>query len=81
MPLVYALKSVTAGRYYIGCTNDLERRLREHNNGKSTSTKAFRPWKLAYSQYFETLTQARQRERYLKAQKSRVLLTKMIMGD
>ncbi|OGO53102.1 MAG: hypothetical protein A2148_05370 [Chloroflexi bacterium RBG_16_68_14] len=81
MPYVYILESVSAGRYYIGCTNDLERRLREHNNGKSTSTKALRPWRLAYSQYFETLTEARQREQYLKTQKSRVLLTKLIMGD
>ncbi len=81
MPYVYILKSVNTGRYYVGCTDDLERRLREHNNGKSGSTKAFRPWRFAHSEYFKTLAQARQRERYLKAQKSRLLLTKVIMGD
>ncbi len=81
MSYVYILKSVNTSRYYIGCTDDLERRLREHNNGKSASTKAFRPWQLAHSEYFKTLAEARQRERYLKAQKSRVLLTRVIVGD
>ena len=81
MPYVYIPKSVNTDRHYIGCTGDLERRLREHNNGKSTSTRAFRPWQLAHSEYFKTLAEARQRERYLKAQKSRVLLTKVTMGD
>ncbi|MCH8850302.1 MAG: GIY-YIG nuclease family protein, partial [Chloroflexi bacterium] len=46
MSYVYILESVNTGRYYIGCTDDLERRLHEHNNGKSASTKAFRPWRL-----------------------------------
>ena len=81
MPYVYILKSLNTKRYYVGCTNDLERRLREHNNGKSTSTKAFRPWQLAHSEYFMTLAQARQRERYLKAKKSRRARTKVIKGD
>ena len=81
MSYVYILESVNTGRYYIGCTDDLERRLHEHNNGKSASTKAFRPWRLAHSEYYETLAKARQRERYLKAKKSRVQLTKVIVGD
>jgi putative endonuclease len=81
VPYVYILRSVNNGRYYIGCTEDLGRRLREHNDGKGSSTKAFRPWELAHSQYFNTLTQARQRESYLKAQKSRAVLTKLVAGD
>ena len=81
MPYAYILRSVSTDRYYVGCTNDLERRLGEHNRGKSTSTKAFRPWQLAHSEYFKALPEARQREWHLKAQKSRVLLTKVIVGD
>ena len=81
MPYVYILRSVNTDRYYIGCTNDMERRLGEHNSGKSASTKAFRPWEMAHSEYFESLLQARRRERDLKAKKSRRALTKVIRGD
>ncbi|MCH7812022.1 MAG: GIY-YIG nuclease family protein [Chloroflexi bacterium] len=81
MPYVYLLKSVTTDRFYIGCTNDMDRRLGEHNSGKSASTKPYRPWELVHSEYFENLAQARQRERYLKAQKSRKILMSVMMGD
>jgi putative endonuclease len=80
VPFVYILRSIRNGRYYIGRTDDLRRRLREHNAGRSRSTKAFQPWELAYSESYDTLSQARKRERYLKAQKSRAFL-KELMGD
>ena len=81
MPYVYVLRSVRTGRYYIGSTHDVGRRLAEHNRGKSASTKGFRPWELAHSEQFEHLAQARQREAYLKAQKSRAFLDSVIVGD
>lgn len=53
---------------YIGSTNNLEKRLREHNNSKSGAhyTKIRRPVKLVYSEVFETLKEARAREHELK---------------
>ena len=81
MPYVYILKSITTGRFYMGCTNDTKRRLSEHNSGKSASTKAYRPWELAYREYYASLAQARRRERYLKNKKSRKILKNVIMGD
>jgi len=48
-------------------TNDLERRLKEHNNGENRSTKAYKPFKLIYSVEFPDRISARIKERYLKS--------------
>lgn len=53
---------------YVGSTNNLERRLEQHNNSKSGAhyTKIRRPVKLLYSEKFETFREARQRENEIK---------------
>jgi len=53
---------------YIGCTNDLERRLKQHNESKwgAHYTKIRRPVVLKYSEAFPTLGEARKREAELK---------------
>jgi putative endonuclease len=65
--IVYAIQSQLDGRIYIGFTFNLERRLNEHNSGKTRSTKGYRPWKLVYSESVETRVMARNREKYLKS--------------
>ena len=50
---VYILKSEKFSRYYIGHTKDLENRIEQQNKGKVKSTKAYRPWRLDYSEDFE----------------------------
>lgn len=64
---VYILYSTDFDRFYIGMTQDLERRIKEHNSGKTKSTKGFRPWKLVYSEVVEDRISARCRESYLKS--------------
>lgn len=53
---------------YIGSTNNLEKRLKEHNTSKSGAhyTKIRRPVVLKYSEEYETLKEARNREAELK---------------
>ncbi len=53
---------------YVGCTNNLEKRLKEHNNSKQGAhyTKIRRPVILKYKKEFPTLAQARAREAELK---------------
>ena len=64
---VYVLRSVEKGRRYVGMTNHLDRRLKEHNEGKNRSTKGFAPFELVYIEEFEERTEARKREKYLKS--------------
>ena len=64
---VYVLRSLKDGRFYVGMTTDLDRRILEHNNGKTKSTKGYRPWELFFSEELETRDLARKREKYLKS--------------
>ena len=64
---MYALKSLKDGRIYVGFTGNLEKRLNEHNSGKTSSTKAWVPWELLYSEKVSTRIEARKREKYLKS--------------
>ncbi len=66
MYYVYVLYSDSSGRFYKGMTDSLELRLKEHNAGKTKSTKAFTPWRIVYTEEFDTREEARDREKYLK---------------
>ena len=55
--------------FYVGCTNNLEKRLKEHNKSKSGAhyTKIRRPVRLKYKEEFGTLKEARSREAEIKS--------------
>jgi putative endonuclease len=63
---VYAIKSLNKNYIYIGLTNDIERRLNEHNSGNNKTTKPCRPFVLIYNEQLNTRIEARKREKYLK---------------
>ena len=67
---VYVLKSIEKSRYYIGHTSNLERRISDHNKGKTRSTKAYKPWELVYFEEFESRSDAYKREMEIKSYKS-----------
>jgi putative endonuclease len=56
---------------YVGCTNNLEKRLEQHNNSKCGAhyTKIRRPVSLKYSEIYSTLKEARKRESEIKSWK------------
>lgn len=64
---VYILKSKKDNRFYIGSTNNLSKRMEEHNEGKVISTKHRRPVELVYYEAFRIERKARIREKRLKA--------------
>ena len=76
---VYILRSQVNGRLYTGSTDDLSRRLKEHNSGKSKYTKSTRPFISVHFEEYITRLEARRRERFLKTGKGRELL-KTIIG-
>lgn len=75
MFFVYVIKSKVDGRLYKGMTDNLERRVKEHNSGKMKSTKGYVPWYLVYSEVFDSREEARLREVFLKSRIGREFLT------
>ena len=71
---VYVLKSQLTGSSYVGHTSDLQKRVVEHNSGKSLSTKGKRPWRLVYSEEYASRSEAASRERYFKSIQGRLEL-------
>ncbi|PCJ27442.1 MAG: endonuclease [Flavobacteriales bacterium] len=64
---VYVLRSDKFERNYTGFTTNLANRLKEHNSGKTISTRPYKPWKILYSECFSTKKEALDREKYLKS--------------
>ena len=63
---VYILRSEKDDNLYTGYTNDLKRRLVEHNSGKNTSTKFRKPFTLIYYEAYKSKEDATHREKMLK---------------
>ena len=70
MFFVYVLKSLKDGTTYIGSTEDLDKRLKDHNQGKTKSIKHKLPMELVYYEAYKTKTLARKREIQLKTNSS-----------
>jgi putative endonuclease len=66
---IYILQSVKDGSFYVGSTQDVEARLRRHNQGRSKYTKAKRPWRVVHQETFATRSEATQREAEIKGKK------------
>lgn len=64
---VYVIKSTKSDHWYTGSTNDLRKRLKQHNEGKSLYTKPRGPYKLIYYEASPNEQDARSRELYLKS--------------
>ena len=78
MSFVYILKSEKNGRYYIGSTDNLDRRIIEHNSGKTHSLKYLVPLRIVFHQKFTDNNEAKQMEQKLKRIKSRKILEQTI---
>ena len=78
MYYLYILKSIKEGQIYIGSTNNIERRLKEHNRGHTISTRRFIPWRVLYLEKYLTKKEAVRREQQLKKWKSRKRIDTLI---
>jgi len=74
----YIIKSGKTGKLYIGHTENLNRRLTEHNSNQSKSTKNKGPWELLYQREFGTRSDAMKHEIDLKKIKNKNYLLEMI---
>jgi len=66
MHYTYLLKSKKNNQLYIGSTNDLRKRIEDHNKGKVFSTVRYLPWKILYYEAYSSEKLARIREKRLK---------------
>ena len=78
MYYVYALKGLKDKKLYVGHTNDLIERLKEHNTGLVKSTKFRKPFKLIYYEASNLLEDAIKRERSLKTGFGRAYLKRRL---
>jgi len=63
---VYIIQSNSSKRYYTGVSNDLMRRLEQHNQGENISTKNRGPWFLVWQSILMSKSEALQLERKIK---------------
>ncbi len=67
MITVYAIVSEVNNNIYVGIAKNAEKRIKEHNAGKSKFTKGLKPWKFLYKEGQPDWASARKRENYLKS--------------
>lgn len=67
MYYVYAIKSESRNYIYVGLTNDFDRRIKQHNTGKESTTKPYAPFKIVSIETYPSRMEARKREKYLKS--------------
>jgi putative endonuclease len=65
---VYVIRN-TAGKFYIGLSENVQIRLQQHNHGVSKWTRHRGPWSLIWTSESLTLSEARKLENRLKQQK------------
>ncbi len=81
MHFVYALKSQDRNYIYIGLTNNIDRRVNEHNSGYNKTTKPYRPFSLIYSKEFENRALARIHEKELKSSTGKRFLRSLLKNS
>ena len=75
---VYILYGTKNKRLYVGCTSNLDKRLKRHNKGGVPTTQDFGLLDLIYSEKFENKNEAFNRERFLKSLWSASLKNKIL---
>lgn len=67
MFFVYILQSLKDHKTYTGFTNNVEERLHQHNTGQVKATQFRRPFKILFTEQFQTIAEAKKRELYWKS--------------
>jgi putative endonuclease len=75
---VYVLKSINKDFIYVGFTQDIKRRFKEHNNKEELSTKHYAPFEMVHYEAYKNKSDAYHREQYLKTTKGKTTLRTML---
>ena len=77
---IYGILSVKHRRIYVGLTQNVEKRLEDHNSGRVFSTTPFRPWRIIYKEKVIGIIRARVREKYFKSGCGKEFLKNIVRG-
>lgn len=77
---LYILRSEVKETYYVGYSDDPDRRLGYHNRERQGYTQRHRPWELVYTYEFKTLVEVQKAERKVKSWKSKKMIQLLIDG-
>ncbi|HSL87254.1 MAG TPA: GIY-YIG nuclease family protein [Bacteroidales bacterium] len=75
---LYAIVCHKESRIYVGISQNVERRIQEHNSGKVSSTKYYAPWVLFYKEVAGKATEARKLEKHYKSAAGKRKLHKIL---
>jgi len=78
---VYVLSDENNSKYYIGSTNNLSRRIKQHLAGHTRSTRVLKTYNLVYKETFDNIDDARLREKKLKSYKSHKYISWLIKNN
>ena len=78
---VYVLISLKDKKFYIGFSEDVVQRVKEHNSGKNVSTKNRRPFELVYFEGHLSKQDAMRREGYFKTAKGKTTLKQILKNS
>ncbi len=80
MYYLYILLNEAKTRTYTGVSDDIDKRLKEHNDGRATSSRPYRPYKIIHTESFTTLIKARQKEKFYKSTTDRRKLRNILLN-
>jgi len=81
MFFVYIIEALKSKRYYIGQTENLEERIKRHNQGRNLSTKAYIPWRVKWWKEYGKRSEAVKVESKLKRIKKRIGIEKFVIDN
>ena len=77
----YVLINKSEIKTYVGHTNNLEKRLDQHNQGKGTFSRRYRPWKILHKENFLNEIDSVKREKYFKSAAGRRWMKKNLFNN
>ncbi len=78
---LYILKSKSADKFYVGISQNPNRRLEYHNSFEKGFTSRYRPWEIVFIHEFNSKTDASKMEKKIKSWKSSKMIQRVIDGD